>query len=226
MFSYLFAKNQGGKFILRIEDTDRNRSSVEAKENIRNELERIGIIPDEYFVQSERLNFYQDAADILVESGAAYRCYCDKARLSTLEGGYDNYCRDNNQVVIGKPYVVRLKLSGGPGYVSFLDGLLGPIKFDNENLPPDPVILKSDKYPTYHLAAVVDDHLMRVTHVLRSQEWLSSTPIHLKIYKEMDWNPPVFFHLPTINDSTGKKIKQEIWSCCQFWRFIGGRVSN
>lgn len=210
LFSYLLAKSDNGKFILRIEDTDQKRFDPKAKDLIKKELKELGIVPDEEFTQSGRLRIYQDAAQILVDKGAAYRCYCTKKRLESLQNGYDYECRGRKEYLsIGKEYIVRLKMPIDlDGSFKFNDAILGDVEFKEKFVVKDPVILKSDGWPTYHLASVVDDHLMKVNHVLRSQEWLPSTPIHLQLYKQFDWEAPKFVHLPTINDETGKKLSK------------------
>lgn len=212
LFNWLFARHYGGKFILRIEDTDVTRKVEGAVEAILDSLQWLGLDWDEgpYF-QSERLPIYREVASRLVEQGNAYLCYCSPERLEAVRREqaerkqppkYDRRCRDlpagekARLEAAGMIAVVRFK-TPLEGETTFCDLIRGPITFKNETLD-DFVLLKSDGYPTYHLASVVDDHLMAISHVLRADEWLSSTPRHILLYKALDWQPPQFAHLPMI----------------------------
>lgn len=225
LYNYLFARKYGGEFILRIEDTDQSRVVPGAAERIVDTLRWAGLCPDEGpglggsvgpYVQSQRLKFYQEHAHRLLETGHAYRCYCSEARLEILRKNalrnqemprYDNRCRSLEKSPPGnQPYVIRLKLT--EGNVTFEDGVHGPVTLDLSLTEGDPVILKSDGFPTYHLACVVDDRLMKVTDVLRGVEWQVSTPKHLMLYSALGWEPPRFWHLPLLLNKDGTKLSK------------------
>jgi glutamyl-tRNA synthetase len=231
LFNYFFARSQGGKFILRIEDTDRERSTPEALQDIYDTFAWLGIHWDEGpdvggpftpYVQSERFELYKKYAGMLVETGHAYHCYCSSERLEKmreeqavkkLPQGYDRKCRSLTPKEKadcekqGLKSVIRFKIPL-EGQTVFHDELLGDIEKANIDINPDPVLLKSDGFPTYHLANIVDDHLMEITHVLRSQEWLSSVPIHVLLYKAFGWAPPKFCHLPMVMGEDGHKLSK------------------
>ena len=231
LFNYLFARSQGGSFILRLEDTDRTRFSERYVQNLFDTLAWLGLDWDEGgskggpfapYVQSERFELYKQYALELVSKGEAYYCFCDSERLERIRKiqtqnkmapGYDRNCRHLTEEEVaqnlkaGKPYVIRLKVPL-KGETNFTDCLLGNITWQNEDISPDPVLLKSDGFPTYHLANVVDDHLMRITHVLRAQEWIPSTPLHVQMYRAFGWEPPKFCHLPMVNGNDGKKLSK------------------
>ena len=217
LFNWLFARRYGGKFILRVEDTDQGRYMEGALEAILDSLRWLGLDWDEgpgvegpygpYF-QSHRLELYQQAAQVLVEEGQAYRCYCSRERLEEvrrqrqrdkLPGGYDRHCRDltspEGDAQEDVP-VVRFAMPLS-GETAVEDLIRGEVTWQNELLD-DFVILKSDGYPTYHLANVVDDHAMEISHVMRAEEWLSSTPRHVQLYDALGYEPPLFAHLPMI----------------------------
>ncbi len=220
LFAWLFARHEGGTFIVRIEDTDRARMVEGAVAGILDGLRWIGLDWDEGpevggdygpYIQSERLELYQAAAERLVAQGDAYYCYCSSERLDQMRAdqakrkqapGYDRTCRDLSPEEAAKRRqeganpVVRLKmpLSGRTG---FHDLVWGDVVFENSTLD-DLVILKSDGYPTYHLANIVDDHAMEISHVIRGEEWISSTPRHVVLYDRMGYVPPKFAHLPMI----------------------------
>jgi len=219
LFNWLFAKNNKGKFILRVEDTDRNRLVEGAMESQLEALKWLGIDWDEGpdiggaykpYTQSERLDIYKKISDRLIQDGFAYKCYCSQERLAQMrEGykktqsivGYDRKCRNINSLELGeinneKSYVVRFK-TPLEGKIIFNDLIRGQVEFENIRLD-DFVILKSDGFPTYHLANVIDDYYMKITHVMRAEEWLSSTPKHIHIYNSMNWEIPKFAHLPII----------------------------
>ncbi|XP_022097714.1 probable glutamate--tRNA ligase, mitochondrial isoform X2 [Acanthaster planci] len=230
LYNYIFAKAHQGKFILRIEDTDQARLVTGAEEHLQNMLEWSGINPDEGPVQggdvgpyrqSERLHIYKKHIESLVESGAAYHCFCTEQRLELLRKEavrnrqvprYDNKCRHIPQQEMqdllhsGKPSVVRFKLE--PDGESFEDLVYGKTSHDTFLIEGDPVLIKSDGYPTYHFANVVDDHVMGITHVLRGMEWLTSTPKHLSLYKALHWTPPKFAHLPLLLNKDGSKLSK------------------
>lgn len=235
LFNYFFAKANGGKFILRIEDTDRERFQVEALEDLYSSLKWLGIKWDEgpdvggeygSYIQSERIELYREYALKLIESGHAYYCYCTEERLANLrerqrlekkEFGYDRTCRNytpEDQKVFKderiKP-VIRLKVPL-EGETEYEDLILGKMKKKNCDINPDPVLLKSDGYPTYHLANVIDDHFMKITHILRAQEWLPSIPLHVILYKAFGWEPPVYCHLPMVMGSDGHKLSKRCGS--------------
>ncbi len=226
LYDWLFARHTGGKFILRIEDTDRSRYRPGALEDLLAGLRWLQLDWDEGpevggpygpYIQSERLPLYQEFANRLVAKGAAYRCYCPPERLIALREqqalrgeppGYDRACRDLTQRQIadyeakGVTPVIRLRVPT-EGTTTFHDLIRGDITVDNRSLD-DLVLLKSDGYPTYHLANVVDDHLMEITHVTRGDEWIPSTPRHILLYQAFGWDPPQFAHLPLILSPTGK----------------------
>ncbi|NLT74385.1 MAG: glutamate--tRNA ligase [Chloroflexi bacterium] len=226
LFDWLFARHHGGKFILRIEDTDRGRYHPDALPDLLGSLRWLGLQWDEgpdvggsygpYF-QSDRAPLYQEHAERLIEEGKAYRCYCSPERLAAMreeqratgrKPGYDGHCRELSQAQVaeyeasGIRPVVRLAVPK-EGQTIFEDRLRGRIAVDNTELD-DLVLLKSDGFPTYHLAVVVDDHLMEISHVLRGDEWLSSAPAHVLLYQAFGWPMPELVHLPVILDPSGK----------------------
>ena len=238
LFNYLFARSQGGKFILRLEDTDRTRCEEKYVTNLYETFDWLGFRWDEGpdlggpyspYVQSERTELYQKYAKELLDKGYAYYCFCTPERLETVrkereaahssESGYDRHCRSippeeaARRVESGEACTVRLKipLSEGvepPPVTSFYDHIIGNVTWKNEDINPDPVLLKSDGFPTYHLANVVDDHLMGITHILRAQEWLPSVPLHVIMYKAFGWEHPEFCHLPMVMGQDGKKLSK------------------
>ncbi|XP_059835708.1 probable glutamate--tRNA ligase, mitochondrial [Hypanus sabinus] len=230
LYNYLFAKKHRGQFILRIEDTDQSRLVPGAAENIEDVLEWAGIPPDESprkggpcgpYQQSERLDLYLKAAETLVERNAAYYCFCTPSRLEMLKKEalrlrqtpkYDNRCRHltskqiEEKLVQGCPYVIRFCLDKGT--VSFEDLVYGTNRMEPASVEGDPVIIKADGFPTYHLANVVDDHHMNVSHVLRGTEWLTSTAKHVLMYRAFGWDPPIFAHLPLLLNKDGSKLSK------------------
>ncbi|MEA2684084.1 MAG: glutamyl-tRNA synthetase [Chloroflexota bacterium] len=219
LFNFLFAHREGGTFILRIEDTDRARLGEGSLESILEGLRWLGLGWDEgpdvggphapYF-QSERLEIYRDHVDRLLEAGSAYPCFCTRERLDALrqeqqKAGrptrYDRLCAGlpadevSARVEAGEPHVVRMRVPAGKTTVP--DLVRGDLEFDNGS-QDDQVILKSDGYPTYHLASTVDDHLMEITHVIRGDEWLASSPKQVMLYAMLGWSPPAFVHLPLV----------------------------
>lgn len=225
LYNWLFARHHGGRFILRIEDTDRTRYEPEALPDLLEGLRWLGLCWDEGpevggnhgpYYQSDRVHLYREYAEQLVEDGRAYRCYCTPERLSAMReeqrarglSGYDRRCRylTRDQIAEreaqGLPSVIRLAIPT-EGRTEFDDLFRGHIVVENAQLD-DLILLKSDGYPTYHLANVIDDHLMEITHILRGDEWLSSVPKHVLLYRAFGWEMPVQAHLPTILDPSGK----------------------
>jgi glutamyl-tRNA synthetase len=232
LFNYLFARSRGGKFILRLEDTDRTRFDEAFVTNLYETFEWLGLRWDEGpgaggpaapYVQSERTALYRQYAEELLAQGRAYRCFCSTDRLEQIrrereaarssETGYDRFCRDippaesARRANAGEAFTLRLKIPLGET-TRFHDYLLGDVEWKNDDVNPDPVLLKSDGFPTYHLANVVDDHLMGISHVLRAQEWLSSTPLHVIMYRAFGWDHPEFCHLPMVMGPDGKKLSK------------------
>ncbi len=210
LFAFLFARHNGGKFLLRIEDTDRERYVPESVGHIMEALEWLGLTPDNkdgIITQSERLKIYKAAADTLLENGHAYICVCTKEKLAAdrekqmsekRAPRYEGHCRNLELKAddISGEYVVRMKMPE-KGTVTVSDLIRGEVTFDL-SLLDDQVLMKSDGYPTYHLASVVDDHEMNISHVIRAEEWLPSTPKHLILYGMFGWKAPEFAHLPII----------------------------
>ncbi|MBM4432291.1 MAG: glutamate--tRNA ligase, partial [Chloroflexi bacterium] len=226
LFNWLFARRHGGTFILRIEDTDRTRyyerSLTDLLEGLRwlglhwDEGPEVGGPHDPYF-QSQRLPLYQRYAQELIESGHAYKCYCSPKRLQQMREeqrqrgqspGYDRHCRElsarerSERERQGIVPVIRLQVPLD-GEISFHDLIRGTIAMQNSQMD-DFVLLKSDGFPTYHLANVVDDHLMDISHIMRADEWIPSTPRHALMYKAFGWTPPLYAHLPVILSPTGQ----------------------
>ncbi len=230
LFNYAFAKKNGGKFILRIEDTDQKRSSPDSEQAIMNSLRWLGLSWDEGpdvggshgpYRQSERLNIYRDYVNQLVESGHAYWCTCTQERLAEVRKrqlalkqptGYDGHCRERSQTEVlaeiqsGTPGVIRLK-TPHTGQTRFNDFFRGDIVIENTEVD-DQVLFKSDGFPTYHLANVVDDRLMGITHVIRGEEWISSTPKHVLLYQAFGWQHPQFCHLPLLRNADKSKVSK------------------
>jgi glutamyl-tRNA synthetase len=231
LFNYLFARANDGRFILRIEDTDRERYQADALEDIYRTFDWLSFHWDEGpdvegphgpYLQSERLPLYHKYAARLVETGHAYPCFCSEERLERLRRqqtaakapiGYDRHCRGLSEAQVDRlrsqklTPVIRFKIPD-EGTTSFQDELLGTIEQANRDIPPDPVLLKSDGYPTYHLANVVDDHLMKITHILRAQEWLASGALHVLLYRAFGWEPPKYCHLPMVLGPDGQKLSK------------------
>lgn len=233
LYAYLIAKHEGGDFILRIEDTDQERFMEGALEIIYRTLEKTGLVHDEGpdkdggvgpYVQSERnaTGVYLKYAKQLIEQGDAYYCFCDKERLESLrskvsETGteivvYDKHCLHLSKeeveanLAAGKPYVIRINMPT-EGTTTFHDEIYGDITVPNEELD-DMILIKSDGYPTYNFANVVDDHLMGITHVVRGNEYLSSAPKYNRIYEAFGWDVPVYVHCPLITDENHKKLSK------------------
>ncbi|MCL5283756.1 MAG: glutamate--tRNA ligase [Armatimonadetes bacterium] len=230
ILNWLFAKKMGGRFIVRLEDTDRDPSRYRADviPDILSNLRYLGIEPDEDwekggpagpYIQSERLYLYQNAARELIESGKAYRCYCTPERIAALRAeqqqrgeptGYDRHCRYLSDSELEKlkaqPFVVRLAVPL-EGQTLYHDEVHGDISVENSALD-DQVLLKSNGWPTYHLANVVDDHSMGITHVIRGEDWLPSTPKHVLLYQAFGWETPKWTHAPLILGTDHKKLSK------------------
>lgn len=238
LFNFLYARKQEGDYVLRVEDTDRTRLVEGAIEGMLKSLQWVGIDHNEGvlldeedhvvqagsygpYIQSERLHIYRKYVDQLIASGDAYYCFCSKDRLDEvrkqqkIEGKiprYDGHCRGltpeeiQRKIEAGETYTVRLKLP--PDYeISFEDAVRGRVTI-NTNDMDDQVLLKTDGYPTYHMAVVVDDYLMKITHIIRGEEWLPSTPKHVYLYQVLHWEMPEFVHLPNILNSDRKKLSK------------------
>ena len=216
LYAYLFAKKTGGDFILRIEDTDRARYVADAVDFIKETLRLAKIVPDEGpdiggdfgpYVQSERMEIYRRYAEELLEKGGAYRCFCTSAENQGGYGGYDRKCRNlsdeeiKKHIDAGEPYAIRQKMPLS-GETTYFDVLHGNITIPNSELE-DQVLLKSDGMPTYNFANVIDDHLMNVTHVIRGEEFITSTPKHVLLYDAFGWEKPVFIHLAPVMGKNG-----------------------
>lgn len=238
LFAYIFAKQNNGDLILRIEDTDQSRKVEDALESLLKILNWVGLTPDEGvvmdknqkiaqkgdfgpYIQSERLDIYQKYAQNLVDKNLAYPCFCSAERLEKLRQTqqankqptrYDGHCRNllakevEVRIKAGEPHVIRMKVPVNRE-VGFDDLVRGWVKFNTKELD-DQVIMKSDGFPTYHLAAVVDDHEMQISHVIRGEEWLSSTPKHILLYEFFDWEIPVFAHIPLILNQDRSKLSK------------------
>lgn len=228
LFEYLVAKSQDGKFILRIEDTDRGRLVEGSVDVIYQTLKQVGLTHDEGpdiggpyapYVQSERKHLYRPAAEELVRKGHAYYCFCTEEELETRRAaqedshaGYDRHCRDLDPETVqrylaeGRPYVIRQKMPT-TGQTTFHDAVYGSITVENSELE-DQILLKSDGFPTYNFANVVDDHDMGITHVVRGCEYLSSTPKYNLLYEAFGYEIPEYIHLPLILGKDGQKLSK------------------
>lgn len=237
LYNYLYAKNQNGKYALRIEDTDRTRLVEDALDNLINAFDWANIMHDEGpfmkdgklvqvgdygpYVQSERLETYRPYVDQLLESGHAYYCFCSKERLDEVRAknkekgiisGYDGHCRDlpledgKKRVAAGESYVVRMKMPEDRELI-FKDLVRGEVKMNTAD-SDDQVLLKADGFPTYHMAVVVDDHLMGITHMIRGEEWLPSTPKQIILYDALGWEMPQIAHLSNILNTEKKKLSK------------------
>ncbi|MCR5677087.1 MAG: glutamate--tRNA ligase [Agathobacter sp.] len=231
LYAFLIAKHEGGDFILRIEDTDQERYVEGAVEIIYRTMQKTGLIHDEGpdkdkgcgpYVQSERqaAGIYLEYAKQLVEKGEAYYCFCDKERLEGLKQTvagkeisiYDKHCLHLSKeeveanLAAGKPYVIRQN-NPTEGTTTFEDEIYGDITVDNAELD-DMILIKSDGYPTYNFANVVDDHLMGITHVVRGNEYLSSSPKYNRLYEAFGWDVPVYIHCPLITDENHQKLSK------------------
>jgi glutamyl-tRNA synthetase len=226
LYTWLIARNAGGTFILRIEDTDQGRFVEGATDVIYKTLAECGLYHDEGpdvggpvgpYIQTERRELYKKYADLLIEKGAAYRCFCTKERLESLHENdpaakYDGHCRNlsrteiDEKLAAGVPYVVRQRIPEGT--TTFSDVIFGDITVDNSDLD-DQILLKSDGLPTYNFANVVDDHLMGITHVVRGSEYLSSAPKYNLLYEAFGWDIPLYVHCaPVMRDAQNKMSKR------------------
>ena len=230
LFNYALARRSGGSFVLRIEDTDQQRSNAVSEAMIEEALSWLGLAWDEGpdvggpvgpYRQSERSAIYREHVDRLLDSGAAYHCFCTRERLDELRAaqktakaqlGYDGLCRKldpaeaRRRAASGEAHVVRLR-TPEDGEIRVHDLLRGEISFASEQVD-DQVLLKSDGLPTYHLANVVDDHLMGISHVIRAEEWISSLPKHVLLYRAFGWELPIFCHLPLLRNPDHSKISK------------------
>lgn len=238
LYNYLYAQQQGGQYIVRVEDTDQTRLVEGAVESMIQSTAWAGVFHDEGpvltpdgsleergaygpYVQSQRLPVYKKYVDQLIEKGVAYPCFCSKERLESVREAqksagetpkYDGHCRciDPEEAAArraaGEPHVIRLKLPENH-VIAFEDLIKGPVQVNTDDLD-DQVLVKTDGFPTYHLAVVVDDHLMGITHVVRGDEWLISTPKHIFMYEAFGWTPPQFVHLPVILGKNKKKLSK------------------
>ena len=232
LYEFLIAKHEGGDFMLRIEDTDQERFVEGATEIIYRTLEQVGLQHDEGpdkdggfgpYVQSERMKtgIYTRYAKELIDKGEAYYCFCDKERLASLktevvEGKeitiYDKHCLSlsgeeiEKNLAAGRPFVIRQN-NPSEGTTTFHDELYGDITVENAELD-DMILIKSDGYPTYNFANVVDDHTMAITHVVRGNEYLSSSPKYVRLYEAFGWEPPKYVHLPLVTDENHKKLSK------------------
>jgi glutamyl-tRNA synthetase len=233
LFNWIFARQHGGDFILRIEDTDQKRLVGQSIEGILTSLRWLGLDWDEgpeadgpygpYF-QSQRLELYHEHVDSLVDAGHAYPCFCSPERLEQVRAeqrargeppGYDRHCRNLTAEQVqarldeGIVPVYRFKMPR-EGTTTFYDLLRGEISYENRLLQ-DLVLLKSDGYPTYHLANVVDDHHMRISHIMRADEWIPTAPLHIRMYSAFGWEPPIYAHMPVVlrPDGKGKLSKRD-----------------
>ncbi|MBL7053693.1 glutamate--tRNA ligase [Patescibacteria group bacterium] len=222
LYNWLYAKKNKGKLILRIEDTDRERYIPGADKKLIKILKKMGLKWDKGpYYQSTRVETYRKIAYQLIDKNKAYYCFCSKNDLDEMRAKqiavkqapkYDRRCKHLTQAEIdiklkrGDQYVIRLKVPE-QGSIEFKDKIRGKVKFDLKHVD-DPILLKSDKWPTYHLANVIDDHLMGITHVIRGEEWLSSTPKHILVYKALAWNIPIFAHMPLILNTDRSKLSK------------------
>jgi glutamyl-tRNA synthetase len=235
LLNYIYARQRGGQFVLRIEDTDRTRFVPTSEQMIFDSLRWLGLAWNEGpdvggpygpYRQSERTDIYREHANILLANGTAYRCFCTAEELEAvrkqqiaakLPPRYPGTCRSLSQEQIaaklaaGKSFVIRMAVPPHPGdttaSTTFRDELRGDITFDHNNVD-DQVLMKSDGFPTYHLANVVDDHLMHITDVIRAEEWISSTPKHVLLYKAFGWQIPRFWHMPLLRNVDKSKISK------------------
>lgn len=238
LINFVWAKKNKGKFIIRVEDTDRQRLIDGSEKKILTTLKDYGLNYDEGpdvggpfspYRQSERLSLYKEKAEELIKKGAAYYCFCTKERLTQIRNlqlkqkkvpKYDRFCLTHeacnlkHEIYQGdKKYVVRLKIPENREIV-FRDLIRGDIKFRSNDLD-DQILLKSDGFPTYHLAVVVDDYFMQISHVIRAEEWISSTPKHILLYEAFAWRLPVFAHLPILRNPNRSKLskrKNPVWA--------------
>ncbi|MCU1323607.1 MAG: glutamyl-tRNA synthetase [Acidobacteriaceae bacterium] len=230
LINFIYARQRGGQFVLRIEDTDRARFVATSEQMIFDALHWLGLTWDEGpdvggpygpYRQSERTEIYREHGDILLANGTAYRCFCTAEDLEAarqrqiaakLPPRYPGTCRDLDRATIdsnlaeNRPFVIRMKVPT-EGSTTFRDELRGNVTFEHSNVD-DQVLMKSDGFPTYHLANVVDDHLMHITDVIRAEEWISSTPKHILLYQAFGWQFPRFWHMPLLRNLDKSKISK------------------
>lgn len=230
LFNVLLSRRLGGEMILRVEDTDQSRSTPEAEEKLMAALKWLGLPwtegPDKGgpygpYRQSERKAIYQPYAEDLMAKGHAFKCFCTRERLDDMrrrqknkneQTKYDGLCMTRSADELkqleasGVPFVIRMKVPA-EGHCEFHDGVFGPVSIPYDSVDMQ-VLFKADGMPTYHLANVVDDHLMKITHVARGEEWLSSVPKHLLLYQYFGWTPPAWFHLPLMRNSDRSKLSK------------------
>jgi len=252
LFNYLLARKTGGKFVVRIEDTDRAREVEGALDDILDSMRWLGMTwdegpevggPFEPYFQSQRTEIYRQHAQQLLDSGWAYKCFCtaevldelrEYQKINKLPTGYDRRCRSLSAAQVranedaSMPFVIRLAMPL-EGKTVFEDAVRGKVEYENK-LVDDQVLMKSDGWPTYHLANVVDDHLQEITHVVRGEEWIASTPKHVVLYEAFGWKPPIFAHAPVIKGPDGSKLsKRHGDTRCLDYRdkgFLGSAVAN
>jgi glutamyl-tRNA synthetase len=223
LYNFLFAKKHGGEFVLRVEDTDQKRYVEGATEKLYETLKKVGLVWDgDVTIQSKRLEIYKKYALQLVQDGKAYYCFCEPERLEEVREKqqqnkqapmYDRYCltnldeeKINENLKSNCPATIRLKVPKNET-IEFDDLVRGKVSFKTDTID-DQILLKSDGFPTYHLANVVDDHLMEITHVIRGEEWLPSTPKHILLYKALGWKVPQFAHIPLLLNPDKSKLSK------------------
>ena len=245
LFDYAYAKKYKGEFIMRIEDTDRNRFIEGAEKVIYDSIDWFGLYEDESprkpgkhapYRQSERLSIYKEFAETLITNGHACYCFCTKERLDEMRKQqeankmtprYDKTCRNLSQDIVasnlqkGIQHVIRMKVPENQT-VSFTDLIIGDISFSTNDID-DQIIMKADGFPTYHLAVVIDDHLMEITHIIRGREWIPSTPKHILLYNFFGWEIPTHAHLPLIlnSDGKGKLSKRHGHASVDYYKDLG-----
>ena len=230
LFDYVFAKKHNGKFILRIEDTDQKRYNAESEQKVMDALGWLGLLPDESpsvggphapYRQTERKEIYQKYAQQLLDSGHAYRAFETAEELEQIRAdmqrrglgqGYDGRAKNiskeesDKRATNGEAFVIRLN-TPDEGETIIKDALRGEVRIPNSEVP-DAVLIKSDGIPTYHLAVVIDDHLMGVTHAVRGEEWIPTAPVHVQLYEAFGWEAPVWVHMPLLKNADGKKLSK------------------
>ncbi len=247
LINFIYARQHHGQFIVRIEDTDRSRFVPDAEEKLFQALEWFGLTPDESprhggpygpYRQSERLPIYHQYLNQLLDAGHAYYCFCSKERLASVRQEmqkqgkppmYDQHCRqldpqEAHARAQKESHVVRLKVPANQKIIVH-DVIRGQIEFDSQTVD-DQVLLKSDGYPTYHLAVVIDDHLMKITHVVRGEEWLSSAPKHVLLYSYFGWGMPQFIHTPTLRNPDKSKLSKRHGHASVSWYLENGYLQE